>query len=64
MGAYLGIQKSLLVSLKCLRQIDDCFLKLQDFSQVHFSFGFFSSVLVIALTQKVRIRTEQVVETG
>lgn len=64
MGAYLGIQKSLLASLKCLTQIDDCFPKFQDFSQTHFSFGLFSSLLVITPTQKVRTGEAQVVKTG
>lgn len=59
MGAYLGIQKSLLASVKCLKQIDDCFPKFQDFSQAHFSFGLFSSQLEITPTQKVRTRKEQ-----
>lgn len=64
MGAYLGIQKSLSGSLKCLKQIDDSFPKLGDFSQTHFSFGLLSPVLVIVLTCKMRIGKERVVEIG
>lgn len=64
MDAYFGIQKSLLASLKCLKQIDDCFPKLQDFSQAHFSFGLFSSLLVTTHTQKVSTKKVQVGKTG